>query len=189
MRSARLRTARLRPARVEDARAIAMIHVNSWRVAYAGLLPDAMLAGLSVEKRTDFWRDTLSKPPPSPARQTWTWVVERSGPLPALIGFAFVGPTRDADLDPRRCAEIYAFYLAPEAWRQGHGSTLMDHTLKDLRAHGYQEFCLWALAENDRASSFYTAAGFQRDGARKLEAFGDTLLEEVRYRWSPTPRG
>jgi ribosomal protein S18 acetylase RimI-like enzyme len=176
--------ARLRRARPQDARAIAIIHVNSWRAAYAGLLPDDVLARLSVEKRADFWRDTLTKPP-SPTRETWTWVVERAGPFPSIVGFAFVGPTRDADLDPRRCAEIYAFYLDPEAWRQGYGSTLIDHALRQLRAHSFHDFSLWALAENDRASSFYTAAGFQRDGARKLESFGDSLHEEVRYRWHP----
>jgi ribosomal protein S18 acetylase RimI-like enzyme len=177
---------RLRKAREQDARQIAMIHVNSWRAAYAGLLPDDVLARLSVEKRTEFWAETLAKPPEE-GRETSTWVVERTGPFPALIGFSFVGPTRDSDLDPRLYSEIYAFYLDPEAWRQGFGTVLMDHSLRQLRAMGFREFTLWALAENDRATHFYTSAGFTRDGSRKLESFGDAHLEEVRYRWRAPP--
>jgi len=41
----------IRPATPEDARAIAEVHVASWRYAYRGLLPDDVLDRLSVEER------------------------------------------------------------------------------------------------------------------------------------------
>ena len=41
----------IRLATLADARAIAELHVASWRAAYVGILPPAYLEGLSVEER------------------------------------------------------------------------------------------------------------------------------------------
>ncbi|MDL5472210.1 GNAT family N-acetyltransferase, partial [Klebsiella pneumoniae] len=49
----------IRQAVPSDAQAIAAIHVASWRAAYANLMPDAYLAGLSVERRILDWRNAL----------------------------------------------------------------------------------------------------------------------------------
>ena len=42
----------VRDATVDDARAIAEVHVASWRWAYRGQLPDDLLDGLSVDDPT-----------------------------------------------------------------------------------------------------------------------------------------
>ncbi len=52
----------MRDAVPGDARAIAGVHVASWRAAYAGLMPDTVLAGLSVEERTASWTRLLAEP-------------------------------------------------------------------------------------------------------------------------------
>jgi hypothetical protein len=41
---------------------------------------------------------------------------------------------------------------------------------------------LWVLEGNERAERFYRAAGWARDGGRKVEEFQGTDLVEVRYR-------
>ncbi|HEX7041129.1 MAG TPA: hypothetical protein VF202_13505 [Trueperaceae bacterium] len=41
----------IRAAKPEDALAIGRVHVDPWRTTYRGLLPDAVLAALSVEQR------------------------------------------------------------------------------------------------------------------------------------------
>jgi hypothetical protein len=41
----------IRPAAIHDARAIAEVHVESYKSVYRGLFPEALLNGLSVEKR------------------------------------------------------------------------------------------------------------------------------------------
>jgi len=38
----------IRTARFQDARQIAEVHVDSWRAAYRGIVPDSLLEGLSV---------------------------------------------------------------------------------------------------------------------------------------------
>ncbi|MDX6215479.1 MAG: hypothetical protein QOG99_1063, partial [Frankiales bacterium] len=46
-------------AEVGQADAIAAVHVETWRVAYSGLLPQHVLDGLSVQRRGDGWREIL----------------------------------------------------------------------------------------------------------------------------------
>ena len=41
-------------ATLEDVRAIAEVHVASWRVAYAGIVSASYLAGLSIDQRKSF---------------------------------------------------------------------------------------------------------------------------------------
>ena len=43
----------IREAAVNDATAIAQVQVESWRTTYAGIVPDAFLASLSVETRAE----------------------------------------------------------------------------------------------------------------------------------------
>ena len=83
----------VRQAVADDARAIAIVHVAGWRWAYRGLLPDALLDGLSADARETRWRDTLSAPDTA-AR---VWLAERDG---RVVGFAATAPARDADPPP-----------------------------------------------------------------------------------------
>ena len=46
----------IREAARQDCDAIGEVHVAAWRETYAGLLPEAMLAGLSPGRRADMWR-------------------------------------------------------------------------------------------------------------------------------------
>jgi hypothetical protein len=46
----------IRKATPEDARAIAEVHVKSWRAAYRDLLPQDFLQGLSVDRREQQWQ-------------------------------------------------------------------------------------------------------------------------------------
>lgn len=50
------------PPRDRDARAIAAVHVASWRSAYAGLVPAATLDGLNVDARARQWACWLTDP-------------------------------------------------------------------------------------------------------------------------------
>lgn len=49
----------VREAQIADAEAIARAHVDTWRTAYQGLVPDEYLAWLSYEQREQFWRGHL----------------------------------------------------------------------------------------------------------------------------------
>src|SRR6476469_3116310 len=107
----------LRDATRGDAHAIATVQVASWRAAYQGLMPDEVLAGLSVSAREQFWLGALSAPPP----QT-TMLLATTGAT--VLGFASSGPPLDAEDSDPATGELYAMYVDPDVWGQGVGAAL-----------------------------------------------------------------
>jgi GNAT superfamily N-acetyltransferase len=167
----------IRDASLADAAVIARIRVDSWQVAYAGLMPEELLAGLSVEEGEANWSRALS----SIQQDRAVLVVEEDG---APCGFAAFGPSRGGD--PAE-GEIFAIYLRPEAWRQGLGAGLMAAAVGRLTEIGYRAAILWVLDSNDRARRFYEAMGWEDAGEEKIDhAFGSPL-REVAYRLRLTP--
>jgi ribosomal protein S18 acetylase RimI-like enzyme len=163
----------VRSATAGDAEAIAQVHVDSWRAAYRGVVPDPILDGLSVERRTQFWREAIATEPDSPK-----WVVERDG---RVAGFAAGGVARDEDV-AAGTGEIYSIYLDPDAWSLGLGRRLFAAAVDDVRRRGFGPLVLWVLTGNARARRFYEAAGWAPDGSSRILDFDGTPIEEIRYR-------
>lgn len=152
----------IRPATPDDAEAVARVHVETWRAAYAHALSPEGLASLSVTQRAELHR----RSPPV--------VAELDG---EIVGFVSVGPGTDADTD----RELYAIYVLPDHWGSGVGRALMQAGEERLRELGHQHAILWVLEDNPRARRFYEAAGWRLDGARRpIEIFGQPL-PEIRY--------
>jgi len=165
----------VRAATVDDARRIAEIHVAGWRAAYRGLMPDALLDGLSVDQKTQTWAQNIATPR-SPEYRNW---VACDGA--EIVAMAVTGPCRDADVAPG-AGELFALYADPRCWGTGAGRALTSHVLADHAARGVREITLWVLESNARARRFYGVAGFAADGSAKLASFGGVSLSEVRYR-------
>jgi len=164
----------IRRARPGDARGIAEVHVETWREAYSGLLPDTFLDALSVDQRGEWWSRELTVLP----SERQPWVAETPS---GIVGFCIAGPARDESLPPDT-GEVYAIYVLPDCWARGLGRTLLQHAERDLLTHGYSNAVLWCLADNVRAGSFYRQAGWRLDGATKTDTFAGHQAEEVRYR-------
>ncbi len=143
-----------RAAVAEDAAAIARVHVASWNAVYRGVVADEALDALTEERLAPEWRRAIE-------RGECVAVVEDGGDV---VGYSRYGPARDDDLDPATDAEIYGFYLHPDAWGRGAGRTLMEHVKDDLRGRGFRLGTLWVVQSNDRAQGFYRALGFAPDG-------------------------
>ena len=177
--------ARVRLAEPDDAAGIADIHVRSWRATYRGLVPDAILDGLSVDRRTTGWQQTLERqardlaeaPVVAPER---TWVVETAE---RVVGFAGSGPGRaESAPPPAGSGEVYAIYVAPEWLGLGYGRTLFHHAVSDLRTRAFDPIVVWVFEANATARRFYEAAGFRPDGARFTIDFDGFPIDEIRYR-------
>ena len=167
----------MRSASNADARAIAQIHVDAWRAAYSGLIPDRFLKRLSVEGRERQWADTLSAGEGAPL----VLVAESRG---RLVGFSTVAvPARDPGEDDD-VGEIPAIYVAPGEWGHGVGRALIEASANAMREAGCREAILWAVAGNDRAAGFYVAQGWRDDdGRRPSQYFPDASeVVEVRFR-------
>jgi ribosomal protein S18 acetylase RimI-like enzyme len=153
----------VRDATQADAHAIATVLVASWRAAYRGLLPDEVLAGLSVRDREQFWSDAIIARPP----HTRTVVATVAD---AVVGFAATGPPLvPADRADPTLGDLYALYLAPDVWRRGIGTELHAAALDRLRSCGFTHAGLWVLDTNERALRFYRRHGWADTGRSQLD--------------------
>jgi phosphoribosylanthranilate isomerase len=166
-RAQRLRFRRATPA---DADALGHVHVAAWREAYAGLIPDAVLADLDPRQRASMWHDLLTK---GAAVQ----LAERDG---AIVGFGSSGPQPDPTLSC--AAEIHAIYVLRSAQRQGAGRTLMAAMARDLLAQGHASAALWVLEGNTPARRFYAALGGREIDRREQQRDGFSAVG-IAYGW------
>jgi ribosomal protein S18 acetylase RimI-like enzyme len=163
----------VRLARPADARALATVHVRTWQAAYAGIVPQVVLDGLSVARREAYWGHRLAL---NDDRRTWVAATNAE-----IVGFVTAGPARDPDLPPG-AGEIHAIYVAPAAWRRGLGRRLLDTAVGELRTRGLDPIVLWVIDGNERGIGFYEHLGWRPDGARQPIDFDGTPVDEVRYR-------
>jgi ribosomal protein S18 acetylase RimI-like enzyme len=157
-----------RDATPADAPAIAEVQVAAWRVAYRGLLPDAVLAALSVPEGTRRWDEILSAAAP----RTGTVLVVAGE---AVLGFAATGPADGT------VGRLYAIYLDPALVGTGLGHRLHTAAVGRLRAAGFTAAELWVLHDNARALRFYRREGWVDTGRTQVEIGpgGDERLERL----------
>jgi GNAT superfamily N-acetyltransferase len=162
----------IRPTTSADAEGIAEVHVDAWRWAYRGMVPDPYLASLSVTERAEAFRSWAER-----SEGIQIWVAESGG---HTVGFAIAGPSRDEDADAST-GELYGIYIKREHLHTGLGRRLLETAVTWLDTNGYEHATLWVLAENERGRAFYEAAGWTPDGSTKVEPREGFSLREVRY--------
>jgi ribosomal protein S18 acetylase RimI-like enzyme len=162
----------IRKATPEDAFAIARVHVNSWQLAYRGLLPDERLDKLDPIRGTQHFHETITREP-----ETF-YIAEGED---SIIGVMALGPCRDQEAGGTSIGEVYALYLAPTHWRRGIGSVMMSEAELLLKAGGYFRVVLWTFEGNERARVFYEAVGYVTDGAPRLFDQVGASVNCIRY--------
>jgi ribosomal protein S18 acetylase RimI-like enzyme len=160
----------IRSAGSDDAEAIARVHVESWKTTYAGIVPDAFIASLSVEARSVHWKEEL-------ARSTGTAFVAEDDA--GIFGFVSGGKLRKpiADYD----GEIYAIYLMQDRQRRGAGRALTTALAHALRSCGLASMIVWVLKENP-AVGFYRHPGAVPIMEATIE-IGGAKLDELAFGW------
>ena len=144
----------------DEIRGKAFVHWKSWHEAYPGLVAQAYLDALTLEKCEKLaysWPDNL--------------IVAKDGGC--VVGFVGYGcPGKDAP----DTGEIYALYVLSEYYGTGVAQQLMDAGLGQLSQ--YPRICLRVLKDNLRAVRFYQKYGFTPVG----EASVNSLVgaEEIR---------
>lgn len=168
--NARLVGPSYRLATVADVDALGLVHVQAWREAYAGLIPDEVLAGLDPLRRAAMWRGII-------AGGRSVQLAEQDG---AIIGFGSAGPQRDLSL--AFSAEIGALYVLKAAQRRRVGRRLMAMMARDLLDRGHRSASLWVLEENTPARRFYDGLG-GREVIRREEERDGFVSVGVAYGW------
>ena len=162
---------KLRRATLADTAAVGRIHVESWNVAYRGIMPDEVIARTDLAYRTKFWGERIAD------REWPVFVIDEAG---AIVAFCQMIASRDPDDDPARVGHITSLHVLPHLRSRGHGRALVDHVRAEFQRRGFAELTLWVLEENQNARRFYEKYGFRLDSGKKM--YPKTEVPEVRYR-------
>ena len=158
----------VRRAKIADCTEIARVHVQSWREAYRGIIPDDYLDQLSVAAHERQWRRGI-------ASGTWAFVAEWER---RVVGFASGGLSRSRrDIS----GELHLLYVLRAFHRRGIGRALFDACHYELARCGHRGVLAWVLAENS-ARRFYERLGGEPAG-ESMVTIATARLREVAYVW------
>lgn len=163
---------RIERARPADAGPLARVYVETWRAAYAGLVPDRVLVAMKTDVHTARFAGWIG-------RQTdRQFILVARVSDAGVIGLCSAGQARGG---PKTDGEVYLLYVDQDWQNRGVGRSLLRAALRGLRAGGYSRAMLWVLAGNP-SRFFYEAAGGMR-AAERTERLWGTDLPEVCYLW------
>jgi ribosomal protein S18 acetylase RimI-like enzyme len=146
----------LRPASPEEAAEVAAIFIRCWRSAYRDIVADEIIDGLAPREVEAWWRSLIEDP------ASHVVVARGDG---GVIGMARFG----SDPDDEVRGHLFSLYVDPATSGAGIGRALLEHVTAHLSAAGYETATLWVFAANERAIRLYRAAGWEPDGAERIE--------------------
>lgn len=164
----------LRPATVKDAPEMGRVHVQVWRETYPGIVPQKILDKMSVEQRTERWRDVLT----NQSTEQFFWVALDGQDL---VGFCGGGPAREPELGLP--VEIYMINIVKAAQAKGAGRALMRHAAQSLLDRGHASAGLWVFVENHNARAFYRHLGGVETDIRQDVDFDGDKRPEMAMHW------
>lgn len=162
----------------EDAAEIANAHLNSWREAYRGLLPQSYLdqLPLSFRSRMETWRRIAGESDKA------IYVAEAPE---GIVGFSAFCPPREKSLSDH--GEVGAIYLLEKYKGKGIGAYMLSCGLKLMSEWGYQKAYCWVLAGNPTIR-FYEIMGAMPIGMEKDDDIGGQRFKELAYGWKSLER-
>lgn len=156
----------VRSPRPGEALALARIHVETWQQAYSHVFPEEFLAHLDLDRREQWFAARISVGE--------GLIVAEAGSEPA--GFCFFGDSSDEGW-----GEVFAIYVHPDHWGEGHGRRLLVAAERGLAERSHRRALLWVLDKNHQARDFYERQGWVLGKPIRIEEIGGTQVTEVRY--------
>lgn len=166
----------IRRASLSDARAIANVHVETWRSTYAGILPDHVMLNMTVDSKASAWRSLIAQQGPREAVLT---ARVSNGQGSEVVGFASCGPLGNSRTTDK--GEVHTLYVMPDWHEQGIGRALLCGCFRVLRSAGMKSAVVWVLADNP-ARFFYQAMGGKAVAQRQEPLWG-TTVRQMAYHW------
>lgn len=164
----------LRRSREADSAALAALHGDAWRYAYAGIIPGPTIERM-VARRGPRWWSALHR------SGGGALVLDMDG---TVAGYATLGPNRSPSRTRGRPrGEIYELYLRPECQGVGLGRRLFEAARERLSGRGLAGTVVWSLADNALGCRFYRAMGGAEVG-RGREHLGGVALDKLGFVWS-----
>jgi GNAT superfamily N-acetyltransferase len=168
----------IRPATQNDLRAIAGVHLLSWKTAYDGLIPASLLDfnpadPATIDNSARDWAKTLRSFPDNLAV-----AVDETG---VVLGFCCAGLVEDAGKNLPYQFQIYGLHVRPEDHGHGVGSALLRWALSRAALLGMGAI-VWTLRDSVQSRRFYERKGGKLEKSGVWELAGHRL-EEVAYGW------
>lgn len=161
----------LRDATLSDSDRIALLHSQSWRSAYKGLLSAGYLENNLADERRKYWKEKLA----SLTSKEFVIIAENES---GIVGFAAVMDTPQRGYD----ALLDNLHVHPDLKGLGTGGKLLKAVALRLQQSGRNSFYLWVLKGNTPAELFYKAKGARVED-QGSGMFGGQEIEETRFVW------
>lgn len=162
-----------REATGDDALQIALLHAESWRNSYRGMLRDHFLDQEVVADRRAVWAQRLG----APVAGQWVLVAEEGQ---TIVGFICLF----AHADTQHGVLLDNLHIRAAHQGRGLGQALMRHAARWVQATvPGSGLYLWVFAANQPARKFYERLGGQVAGEKLETEFGEQPVAAVRYVW------
>ncbi len=170
----------VRSPRTSDVGRLAVVNVETWRHAYAGLIVKQRLDAMELDEYRDRWRGNVTD-----SSDDHIFLVAEVDT--EIAAYAIGGPYRPQDAtdetpDIARLGELYALYTHPTMQGLGAGRAVHDELLVRLVGRGYADAALWVLRDNMLSRAWYERQGWRTDGATSDWVAHDVAHPEVRMR-------
>jgi ribosomal protein S18 acetylase RimI-like enzyme len=163
------------PAALQDCPALARLQVDSYRSAYAGILPQEYLDHFTYAEQEQDWRDLLQ----AGLEDVLLVAVDEQG---QVIGYT-LGRPGPSDIPPYD-SELVSLHVRNDRQGRGAGQALIAAAAQALNQHGCASLMLWVLAENRPARALYELLGGQPAGEKTTHlGEGDIAAREIAYGW------
>jgi ribosomal protein S18 acetylase RimI-like enzyme len=161
----------VRKATVADSAGLAKVQVDSYRIAYAGILPQDYLDQFTYAEQEQDWRELLST-----GLDGLLYVAESQED--EITGYA-LGRPGVTDITPFD-SELVALHGLQPFQGKGIGRQLAKAMAAQLKEAGCTSMMLWVLADNQRARQFYEKLGGELLDQTQFSGAG---AAEVAYGW------
>lgn len=163
----------IREAQQTDIPGIARVHVDTWKAAFQGVVPESYLKDLNYGESEDTWRQILTD---TSDRQFLYVATDDSD---QVVGFALGGHARQDD--SAYAGELQGIYVLPGHQNQGVGRSLTTAVAERLIKMGISSMLVWTLAASPYRR-FYEVLGGQLVSFDSVEIAGEKQ-KTVTYGW------
>jgi len=174
---------RTREVAEADREAVARLHWEVRRRAFADCVPAAILDRKDLSYRRRYWAEILADPLYGSGR--FALLVEDEG---TLAGIAGAGPPEREEF-PGWTAVLHNLYVLPAFQGRGHGRRLLEACGTRFAARGEERFYLWTPEGNLAARGFYGKLGGREIGSDE-RVFLEGTVRRIAYGFTcPRPSG
>ena len=175
--------AAVRAATPDDVNEIIRIQADTWRTAYAELIPEAAVQRLSGPAARQAWTAAIN------AGHGHHVFVATEGEW--TVGFCAAGPAEPVTPDTVPDQEeplgdgagngqLAALLVEPRWGRRGHGGRLFEAATAALREDGLEVGSAWVPERDVASRAFYARRSWDADGLVRVLDAGDRELRELR---------